>query len=124
LSAVVEVEVLHAKELVEALRVSFLDSVNRKVDDAISTVGNRMLDTALRLVPVRTGYLRSTIRFERMEKWAFRLFACAPYAPYVEWGTMRMAARLFMTHAVEMHRVEMQEEVENAIGLAIEEGLR
>jgi HK97 gp10 family phage protein len=121
MSAVIHVEVLHAQELADDLQGFFVETITQKVSDAISTVGYRMRDTALQLVPVRTGYLQSTIGFEQIASWAFRLFARALYAPYVEWGTHRAAARLFMKHAVEQHRDEMAQEVDNAIASAIEE---
>ena len=119
MSAVVTVEVKYAEELVKNLHETFPDAVDKGVVEAISTVSQRMLDTANRLVPVRTGFLKSSIVLEETGKWMFRLVARAPYASYVEWGTSRMAARLFMTQAVELHRVEMWEEIENAVAAAL-----
>ena len=67
------------------------------------------------MVPVRTGFLLSTIGAETLARWAFTLYARAPYAGYVEWGTVRMAARLYMTRAIEMHQGELTQEVANAV---------
>lgn len=82
---------------------------------AIQTVVDRVLDTARRLVPVRTGFLLSTIGAETLERWAFTIYARAPYAGYVEWGTFRMYARLYMTHAIEMHQGELTQELADAV---------
>ena len=121
MSAIVHVEVKYAAELVRNLRETFPDAVDTGVVEAVRTVSERMLQTANRLVPVRTGFLKSTIMLEKtsIAKWAFRLVARAPYASYVEWGTSRMAARLFMTQAVEFHKPEMWEQVENAVAEAV-----
>lgn len=56
---------------------------------------------ALRLVPVRTGYLRSSIRAE-VDANEARLVAEAPYAGYVEYGTSKMAARPYMRPAAKL----------------------
>jgi len=119
MSAVVHVEVKYAAELVRNLRETFPDALDKGVVEAVQTVSERMLDTANRLVPVRTGFLKSSIVLEETGKWTFRLIARAPYASYVEWGTSRMAARLFMTQAVELHKPEMWEQVENAVVAAL-----
>jgi HK97 gp10 family phage protein len=42
-------------------------------------------------------------------------YANAPYAGFVEFGTKRMAARLFMTRALEQHKEEFPREVQSAL---------
>lgn len=123
MSAVIKVEVKYAKDLARNLRELWPDALDKGVHSAVHMVGERMLDTACRLVPVRTGYLRSTMALEQTGKWTFKLVARAPYAAFVEWGTSRMHARLFMTQAVQMHTGEMWEEVENAAVTAMHGGL-
>ena len=124
MSAVIQVEVLYAEELVANLRREFPNAVTDGVQDAIKIVAQRIYDEVLRLVPVRTGYLRSTVGYDTEGKWFFKIFAKAPYAAYVEWGTSRMVPRLFMTRALEMHRVELIEEVENAVAKAVIQAFR
>jgi HK97 gp10 family phage protein len=119
MSAIISVEVKYAEKLVDNLRETFPDAVDTGVVEAVQTVSERMLQTANRLVPVRTGFLKSSIVLEETGRWMFRLVARAPYASYVEWGTSRMAARLFMTQAVEFHKPEMWEQVENAVAEAV-----
>lgn len=123
MSAILKVEVKYAKDLARNLRELWPDALDKGVQNAVHMVGERMLDTAERLVPVRTGYLRSTMALEQTGKWTFRLVARAPYAAFVEWGTSRMQARLFMTSAVRMHTGEMWEEVENGAVAAMHGGM-
>jgi HK97 gp10 family phage protein len=124
LSAVIKVEVLYAAELVGRFRRDFPDASTQAVQDAIQAVAQRIYDSAMLFVPVRTGYLRSTIAVDSFGKWIFKLLARAPYAPYVEWGTRRIEPRLFMTRALEMHRIELVEEVENGVARAIQDTFR
>jgi len=115
LSARIECTVTYAEELSSALQAAFPGALDNNILFAIETVVNRILDTARRIVPVRTGFLLSTIGAEAFEKWAFTIYARAPYAGYVEWGTFRVAARLFMTNAIAMHMDELTQEVANAV---------
>jgi HK97 gp10 family phage protein len=123
MNAVLKVEVKYAKDLARTMREVWPDALQQGIEDALQMVAERMLDTADRLVPVRTGYLRSTIALEANAKWIFRLVARTPYAGFVEWGTSRMEARLFMTNAVRMHTAEMLEEVQKAAMAALHGGL-
>jgi HK97 gp10 family phage protein len=119
MSAILEVHVAYADKLVNDLRINFPTATTDRVENAIKTVAQRIYDDALRLVPVRTGFLRSTIGWDEEGNFSFKLFAKAIYAPYVEWGTSRMAPRLFMTRALEMHTIELLQEVQNAVAEAI-----
>jgi HK97 gp10 family phage protein len=118
MSAVIHVEVEGLEETLRNLR-EFPVGLDEKVQDAVLTVANRMLETAQRLAPIRTGYLRSTIGIEPSGRWSFNLYARAFYAPYVEWGTWRMQAHLFMTRAFQRHQAELAEETQNAVASAI-----
>ena len=115
MSARIECTVTYAAELSSALQAAFPGALDANILFAIETVVNRILDTARRLVPVRTGFLLSTIGAEVFERWAFTIYARAPYAGFVEWGTFRMVARLFMTHAIEMHQAELTQELADAV---------
>jgi HK97 gp10 family phage protein len=121
MSVKMEVDVEYARELAANLREYFPEALTQKIQDAVAVVGERMANDARQFCPVRTGYLQSTIALDQpgAAKWVFSLLARAPYAVYVEFGTRRMAARLFMTRAVELHTPEMREEVENAVASAI-----
>lgn len=85
------------------------------VADALKTVAERVLETSNVLVPVRTGFLKSTLGFRQDSNFQVTFFATAPYAPFVEFGTRRMSARLFLTRSIEQHQAEFPAEVEKAL---------
>jgi HK97 gp10 family phage protein len=119
-----QIEIDYADQLAEALQEVMPDLLAKYVADAVKTVADRMLEDARRFVPVRTGYLLSTIALETdLGQFAYALVAKAPYAGYVEWGTRRMAARHYMRRAVEAHESEMPQEIMNAVIQAAESGL-
>lgn len=85
------------------------------VGQAMMNVAQNILATANTLVPVRTGYLKSTIAIEQPSKFQIKVKATAPYAYYVEFGTKKMSARLFLTNAVNQHLNELAPEIEQQI---------
>jgi HK97 gp10 family phage protein len=94
---------------------NFSEALKQQVQDSLAIVGARMLEDMRRFTPVRTGFLLSTESMEEVGGWAFVIYARAFYAPFVEWGTSRMAPRLFMTRAFELHKDEVQTEIWNGI---------
>jgi HK97 gp10 family phage protein len=94
------------------------------VQNALWAVGNRIFEDMRRFTPVRTGYLLSTESIQEEGMWAFGIYARAFYAPFVEWGTHRMAPRLFMTRAFELHRDELALEVQDAVNRSIADTFR
>jgi HK97 gp10 family phage protein len=78
-------------------------------------VAEDILATANTLVPVRTGFLKSTIAIEQPSNFQLKIKATAPYAYYVEFGTKKMSARLFLTNAVNQHLDELAPEIEQQI---------
>jgi len=125
LSLRITVDVEYARELATRLRSEFPESLDNFVSGSVRDVAERTLDTARSLTPVRTGFLLSTEALEQRAdaKWVFHIVARAYYAAYVEFGTRRMAPRLFMTRAFEMHQQEFITEAENAVARAIEDTL-
>ena len=85
------------------------------VGQTMINVAQNILATANTLVPVRTGYLKSTIAVEQPSNFQLKVKATAPYAYYVEFGTRRMSARLFLTNAVNQHLSEFAAEIEQQI---------
>jgi hypothetical protein len=67
------------------------------VASGMLNVAQNILATANTLVPVRTGYLKSTIAIEQPSKFQTKVKAAAPYACYVEFGTKRLSARLLIS---------------------------
>jgi HK97 gp10 family phage protein len=104
-----------------------LDNVSEGLGSAVSTalmnVGNTMLMAAQTLVPVRTGYLKSTLALEQISQFQIRLIAGAGYAAYVEFGTRRMAPRLFLTRSIQAHIRDFTTEVETQISNIVQEYL-
>jgi HK97 gp10 family phage protein len=119
LSVPVKIAVSDTRELIMGLKEHFPTALTNGIENSMQRVSQSMYEEATRLVPVRTGYLRSTIAIEPGGKWILKVVARASYAAYVEWGTSRMAPRLFMTRAVEIHGREMREEIVNAVQDAI-----
>ena len=76
------------------------------VKQAMMNVAQDILATANTLVPIRTGYLKSTLAIEQPSNFQIKVKATAPYAYYVEFGTRKMSARLFLTNSVNQHLPE------------------
>jgi HK97 gp10 family phage protein len=71
-------------------------------------VGQMMVDLAKQLVPVRTGFLQSTIMQEvDRDNITLTFGATAPYASFVEFGTIRMAARPYLRPAMDAHQQKL-----------------
>jgi len=85
------------------------------VKQAMTNVAQSILATANTLVPVRTGYLKSTLAIEQPNNFQLKIKATAPYAYYVEFGTRKMSARLFLTNSVNQHLPEFAPEIEQQI---------
>lgn len=75
--------------------------------EELDRIGGEMEADAKAIVPVRTGYLRSTI-FHRLQGLQMEFGAGAPYALYVEFGTRRMAAQPFLRPSFEMHKGDLK----------------
>lgn len=69
---------------------------------------------ATRLVPVRSGYLRSTIYY-KIKDWVVTFGATATYAYWVSMGTRKMAARPFLLPAVQKYLPELESLITSAI---------
>lgn len=75
--------------------------VDGKVHASAESAGARMVEQARKLVPVRTGRLKSSIyhEYDPATK-TLRLAADAPHALYVEMGTYQMPPRPFLRPAM------------------------
>ena len=110
----VQIGVSIQQGLTEALQ-GYLEQYPWAVSSAMKTIADRILDTSNVLVPVRTGFLKSTLGYRQDSNFQVTFFATAPYAIYVEFGTSRMAARLFLTRAIQQHQAEFAQEVESVL---------
>ncbi|MGA8856199.1 MAG: HK97-gp10 family putative phage morphogenesis protein [Candidatus Bathyarchaeia archaeon] len=74
--------------------------IKQAITNELEAAGAEMEATARRIVPVRTGYLQSTIYHKTdPNDLSLELGAKADYALYVEMGTRRMAAEPFLRPA-------------------------
>ncbi len=69
---------------------------------------------AMRLVPVRTGYLRSTI-YAKIQEWVAEIGADATYALFVELGTKYMVAHPYLYPAIQEYLPQLETVVTAAI---------
>ncbi len=84
------------------------EGVVREVDP----VGQDMADLARQLVPVRTGFLQSTIMFEvNPADFTFTFGAAADYALFVEFGTRKMQAQPFIRPAMDANEPKLLDAV-------------
>jgi len=98
-------------------------SMKACVQQRLEELAESIKETAQRMAPVRTGYLRSTI-FTEAAEWTVRVGASAPYAAYVEYGTRLMQGRRFLSQALEMHRLQLVNMVDEAVNESVLEASR
>jgi HK97 gp10 family phage protein len=79
-----------------------------EVAQEMDVVGADMEDLAKSIVPVRTGFLQSTIYHQVDESTlAMDFGATADYAGYIEFGTRRMAAQPFIRPALDANQQKL-----------------
>lgn len=98
---------------------------DRRVREAVKhQVGESALkiqEEAKKRAPVDTGALRNSITVDFYEQGlAAQIGPHMPYAPYVEHGTRKMAARPFLSPAFEAERPRFEKGIRKAIKGAIE----
>jgi HK97 gp10 family phage protein len=105
----------------------FTDAVGSKVGAALKACATLVAADAIKLAPVRYGYLRNSIRADEphvMESGELGIDiiaggAEAYYAPYQEFGTRTIPAKRFMRGALEMH----EQDIPKILGAAVEAAL-
>ena len=80
---------------------------------ALEIIGGKAESYAKRLCPVDTGNLRNSITHQQMNENTEVVGSNVDYAPYVELGTHRMAAKPFLRPAAEGHTTEYKAIIEN-----------
>jgi HK97 gp10 family phage protein len=81
--------------------------MQRQVHEQLKEWAGSVQAEAQRLVPVRTGYLRSTI-YARLQEWTAEVGAEAAYAANVEFGTRYAMAQPFLQPAVQARLPELE----------------
>ena len=94
----------------------FRREMPRKVTDETLKVGKEMENYAKSIVPVRTGYLRSTIAFRAFEApLMFWFGATAYYASYVEFGTWKMMPEPYLRPALDAYIPKIMAAIKNGV---------
>ncbi len=98
---------------------TFAAGIEEAIAKGVEDTADQIVDTAQSIVPVRTGALRDSIHAEPTgDPDAWRVIAGSDdveYAPFVEYGTSRMAAQPFLTPAVEQHRGDLEANIERRL---------
>jgi HK97 gp10 family phage protein len=116
----VGVEVSIDIEGVEQFQVAMakLDSgMQRHVHRQLASWAADVKALARRIVPVRTGYLRSTI-YAKIQEWIAEIGAEATYAMFVEFGTRYMRARPYLYPAIREYLPQLETIISEAIEYA------
>lgn len=93
---------------------AFAAKLEREVQMGLDVAGADMEDLAKSLVPVRTGYLRSTI-YHRATGYVLNFGAGANYASYIEFGTWKMAARPYLRPALHASMQRLVDEIRTSV---------
>ncbi|MCW3998897.1 MAG: HK97 gp10 family phage protein [Candidatus Bathyarchaeota archaeon] len=92
-----------------------LDSgMQRQVHSFLASWAADVKAEAMRLVPVRTGYLRSSI-YAKIQEWVAEIGADATYALFVELGTKYMQAHPYLYPAIQQYLPELEVVIVSAI---------
>lgn len=95
-----------------------LDSgMQRHVHEQLASWAANVKALARRIVPVRTGYLRSTI-YAKIQEWVAQIGAEATYAMFVEFGTRYMRARPYLAPAIQRYLPQLEAIISEAIEYA------
>jgi HK97 gp10 family phage protein len=92
----------------------FDSSIQREVHSFLASWAADVKAEAMRLVPVRTGYLRSSI-YAKIQQWVAEIGADATYALCVELGTKHMQAQPFLYPAIQRYLPQLENVVKAAI---------
>lgn len=84
-----------------------------EVEKALEILNEETVKDAQQRAPVRTGFLRDNISGE-VTGTSLVVTSAAPYSIFVEAGTRRMAARPFLTPAVDQAKSKLPELLQEA----------
>lgn len=116
MSVSVNVEVVGAEEFAKALN-RFDGAMKSRLQQELAGWANAVKSSAERLVPVRTGYLQSTIN-AKTKDWQVQVSAEASYAAAVEFGTKNSRAQPYLAPAVETHLPNLERVLLDALDSA------
>jgi len=95
----------------------FDSAMQRRVHSQLAKWAADVKALAKQLVPVRTGYLRSSI-YAKIREWVVQIGAEAAYAFFVEFGTRYMRARPYLYPAIQEHLPRLEQIILEALDQA------
>lgn len=101
----------------QAAMSKFDSALQQEVQRFLAEWADAVKAEAEKLVPVRTGYLRSTI-FAKVKEWVVEVGAEATYATAVEFGTRYMKAQPYLSPALEQYLPALEKVILDAIEAA------
>lgn len=113
----VEINDQDFRDRLEKLDQTLQDSVQ----DALMQAANAIVLRARQLVPVRTGYLQSTIYGLVAGMWSVQVGAFASYAAFQELGTSCIQPRYFLSRALQEILPQLPSYISEAIQRSFEE---
>ncbi len=116
MSVSINVEVSGAEEFSQALS-HFHTAMQNRIQQQLLEWAESVKTDAERLVPVRTGYLQSTI-YAKSQEWQVEVGAEATYAAAVEFGTRCSRAQPYLAPAVEAYLPSLERVLLDALDSA------
>jgi len=116
LSIEISCDVKGIEEFQDALR-NFDSAMQKHVHRQLLSWAADVKTLARQLVPVKSGYLRSTI-YAKVSEWVAEIGAEATYALFVEFGTRRMRAQPYLYPAIQQHLPRLEQIILDALDAA------
>ncbi len=116
MSVSINVDLSGAEEFSQALS-RFDAAMQNRIQQQLLEWAESVKTNAERLVPVRTGYLQSTI-YAKSQEWQVEVGAEAVYAAAVEFGTQHSRAKPYLTPAVEAYLPSLERVLLDALDSA------
>ena len=101
----------------QAAMLQFDSALQNQVHRFLTSWAADVKAEAMRLVPVKTGHLRSTI-YATIQNWVVNIGADATYALFVELGTIHMRAQPFLYPSIQAYLPELEVMILAAIDAA------
>ncbi len=116
MSVSISINVAGLEEFAQAIN-RFDSAMKRQVQAQLQSWAEKVKADAERMVPVRTGYLQSTI-FARSQEWQMKVGAEAAYASAVEFGTQYARAQPYLSPAVQVNLTGLETLMSEAVNSA------
>jgi len=99
------------------------ERLNKDIQQGLKQSSNIIIKEAKRIVPVKTGRLRKSIK-GRIKPRSLRVGSDVEYAPFVELGTRFQRAQAFLLPALQHSRLKIQRVFQKILGKTIKVRLR